>query len=147
MSEIENTQDKSVENKLTMRVLAPLDTFTIMRILSLMKVKDVILTLFKRQRELTVLQQNNDGTLDQDAIDEVGMSVVAELLEVVMSNLYLAQTDINRLLASLCGVPVARIETLGFVEYNDLIFSFLEKRELKDFFTSLLSSKAFLNLR
>jgi len=147
MPEIENTQDKPVENKLTMRALAPLDTFTIMRILSLMKVKDVILTLFKRRRDLAILQQADMGELDPLAIEEVGASVAAEMVEVVMANLYLAQTDINRLLANLCGVQVKEIESLGFVEYNELIIDFISKRELKDFFTSLLSSKAFLNLR
>lgn len=144
------------DTQLTMRQLQPMDTFSMMRILAQMRVKDVLVTLFKRWQEINQMQLKRRAAGEADAkavadaeadVQAVGMGVVAELIEVLMGNLYLAQDDINRLLAQLCGVPVAQIESLDFNAYNLLLGEFLAKRELKDFFTSILSSKAFQNLR
>lgn len=152
----------------TMRSLSGQDLFPMIKILSRVKAKDMILNLFKKReesrKELEKKQkefleiankeamEKGEGesevkTIDEDREKEIGMELFADVIETIMCNLNLAKEDINNLLANLCSVKVEEIQSLDMLQYTNLLMEFLGKEELKDFFNCIFSSNVFKSLK
>lgn len=125
-----------------MRKLSGQDLFPMLKILSRVKVKDMVLKFIKEREELS----KSEKELTEEAAAEIGMNVFADIIDTAMCNLDMAREDINNLLASLCNVQVAEIKSLGMLEYTKLVMEFFSKEELSDFFKCISSSNAFRNL-
>lgn len=147
----------------TMRKLSGQDLFPMLKILSRVKAKDMVLSFIKKREEIskklqveqqTVKPLGEESTvinvsqgLSEDETKEVGMEVFADIVETIMCNLDLAKDDINNLLANLCNVNIEQIQTLDMGPYTELLMEFFGKEELKDFFKCISSSSVFRNLK
>jgi len=110
-----------------MRNLSGQDLFPVITLLSKLGAKEIIVEFFKKK-----------GTITTDQTpEEVGADFVGTMLETTFGNIERGKTDVNRLLASLCGVSVAEIEALDIMEYTELLFNFYEKPELRNFIDSI----------
>lgn len=137
---MENTQ---VVKQLKMRVLNGVDLFPMLKILSKVKVKAMVLDFIKKREELT----KHSKELSEEDTKNIGMEVFADIIDTTMCNLDLAKDDINKLLAGLCDVSISQIENLSMMEYTNLLMDFFAKEELKDFFKCISSSNVFQNLK
>lgn len=127
--------------RLKMRKLTGQDLFPMLKILSKVKVKDMVLDFLKKRDKLSKSKE-----LTEEETKEIGMEVFADIIDTAMCNLDLAKDEINRLLAILCNVTIDEIQGLGMIEYTTLVMEFFSKEELSDFFKCISSSNAFKNL-
>ena len=127
--------------KIEMRKLNGQDLFPMLKILSKVKVKDMVLDFLKKRDKLSKGKE-----VTEEETKEIGMEVFADIIDTAMCNLDLAKEDINKLLATLCNVRIDEIQNLGMIEYTKLVMEFFSKEELSDFFKCISSSNAFKNL-
>lgn len=115
---------------LEMRKLKGQDTFTILRLLSKLGVKDLVSEIFA-----------NSSTAEE-AMEDVrkkGSNLIAVLIEALTEKLPTIQDELNAFLADLTETDVATIMDLDFEDYIGLIITFFKKEELVNF-TKQLSS-------
>lgn len=115
---------------LEMRKLKGQDTFTILRLLSKLGVKDLVSEIFA-----------NSSTAEE-AMEDVrkkGSNLIAVLIEALTEKLPTIQDELNAFLADLTETDVATIMDLDFEDYIGLIIAFFKKEELVNF-TKQLSS-------
>ena len=123
-----------MEKKLEMRKLSGQDTFLMLKIMSKTGAKKGIKEFLSKQGSF------GKGDKTEEDNKKIGIDVMLDVADTIMSNLENAQEDINKLLANLCGIKVKEIEQLDFMEYNTLIMDFFKKEELKSFFKLIFSS-------
>ena len=123
-----------MENKLEMRKLSGQDTFLMLKIMSKTGAKNGIKEFLNKQGSF------GKGDKTEADYQAIGIEVMLDVADTIMSNLDNAKDDINKLLANVCNVKVKDIEALDFLEYNTLILNFFKKEELKDFFKLIFSS-------
>lgn len=123
-----------MEKKLEMRKLSGQDTFLMLKIMSKTGAKKGIKEFLSKQGSF------GKGDKTEEDYQKIGIDVMLDVVDTIMSNLENAQEDINKLLANLCGLKVKEIEQLDFMEYNTLIMDFFKKEELKSFFKLIFSS-------
>lgn len=115
---------------LEMRKLKGQDTFTILRLLSKLGVKDLVSEVFA------------NSSTPEEAMEDVrerGSNLIAVLIEALTEKLPEVQDELNAFLADLTETDVATIMDLDFEEYIGLIIAFFKKEELVNF-TKQLSS-------
>lgn len=123
-----------MEKKLEMRKLSGQDTFLMLKVMSKTGAKKGIKEFLSKQGSF------GKGDKTEEDYQKIGIDVMLDVADTIMSNLENAQEDINKLLANLCGMKVKEIEQLDFMEYNTLIMDFFKKEELKSFFKLIFSS-------
>ena len=121
--------------RLTMRTLSGQDLFPVITMISKVGVKDMVKNYFKGQAE--TIKKAKAGETGDDAFEMAGMNFMAEIIETVMMNIERVRPDINRILASLCEVNVAKIESLDMDDYMALFIDFFTKPELERFLKSI----------
>jgi|GEM_PF-479133 len=130
------------EEKLVMRKLTGQDLFPMLKILSKVKVKDMVMEFIKKREEFI---KNAKEYTEKEQM-QIGMELFGEIINTTLANLELAKDDINKLLANLCSIELGEVEKLNMVEYTELILGFFEKEELADFFKCISSSKKLKSL-
>ena len=123
-----------MEKKLEIRKLSGQDTFLMLKIMSKTGAKKGIKEFLSKPGSF------GKGDKTEEDYQKIGIDVMLDVADTIMSNLENAQEDINKLLANLCGMKVKEIEQLDFMEYNTLIMDFFKKEELKSFFKLIFSS-------
>ena len=132
---------------LEMRELRGDDLFVLLPIIGKLDIKDGFVKLFNEEDQPVINMQDHKKKKStkaeqekiEKAIEQRGMTIVADLLQTVMLNIGNVKNDINTLLADLCSVSVSEITALNLKDYTGLIVVFFKKRELMDFFTSIAS--------
>lgn len=117
------------KNKLELRVLKGQDTFTILRLLSKLGVKDVVSEIFGGNKEAKKDMSDEDR----------GNNIIAVLAEALTDKLPTVQDELNAFLADLTETDVATIMDLDFEEYITLIMDFFKKEELVNFIQQVSS--------
>lgn len=115
---------------LEMRKLKGQDTFTILRLLSKLGVKELVSEVFA-----------NSSTAEE-AMEDVrkkGSNLIAVLIEALTEKLPEVQDELNAFLADLTETDVPTIMDLDFEDYIGLVIAFFKKEELVNF-TKQLSS-------
>ena len=102
-----------------LRQLKGKDIYQITKIINKLNIKEILESLF------------NSG---DKGIQDLGMSIVANALTVILENLNVVEDDINQLLADLTSTSVEEIEDLSFLDYTQLIEDFVMHEDFKDFF-------------
>ncbi|SQG92622.1 hypothetical protein [Streptococcus dysgalactiae] len=139
-----------MSEKFEMRELTGGDIFTMIGIIGKLDIKDQVTELVDRQfsesSKSPLLQGFNKKKLtkaekeaEETAIEKRGMKVAVDLGFTLIQHIGDAKADINNFLADLTGSTKKQIESLNMVDYTSLIFQFVKKEELKDFFQSISS--------
>lgn len=118
---------------LQMRKLKGTDIFKVLRLLSKLGVKDLVLDMFGN----TDLAKVKDATDVKLLADGKGANLMAVIFETLTEKLPLIEDDLNQFLGDLTGNDAKEIADLEFGEYMQLIMDFFKKEELKDFFQQL----------
>lgn len=116
-----------------MRKLKGTDIFTVLRLLSKLGVKDLVLDTFGK----TDLSKVKDATDVKLLAEGKGANLIAVVVETLTDKLPLIEDDLNQFLGDLTGNDAKEIADLEFGEYMQLIMDFFKKEELKDFFQQL----------
>lgn len=116
-----------------MRKLKGTDIFKVLRLLSKLGVKDLVLDMFGN----TDLAKVKDATDVKLLADGKGANLMAVIFETLTEKLPLIEDDLNQFLGDLTGNDAKEIADLEFGEYMQLIMDFFKKEELKDFFQQL----------
>lgn len=116
-----------------MRKLKGTDIFKVLRLLSKLGVKDLVLDMFGN----TDLAKVKDATDVKLLADGKGANLMAVIFETLTDKLPLIEDDLNQFLGDLTGNDAKEIADLEFGEYMQLIMDFFKKEELKDFFQQL----------
>lgn len=119
---------------LTLRKLKGQDAFTILRLLSKLGVKDLVLEIYG---DKNVEVSTSDDV--KDLVNSRGANLIGVLIEALTEKLPDMQDDLNAFLADLTETDVATIMDLDFEDYMDLILAFFKKEELKSFFQRVSS--------
>lgn len=129
-----------------MRKLSGQDLFPVLTLFSKLGIKDMLKAFFKKQANATAKTstkskepKKSELKKEEDDLADLGMDFVAELMEVALGNIERGKDDINRLLASLCGVSVKEIQELDIEPYGELVMTFFKKPELGNFIKSTSS--------
>lgn len=133
---------------LELRELNGTDLFPMLKIVGKLDIKDEVASLFNGSSDAVnipyLLDDEGNIKVDENGtklIDEnlLGTRATLGALQAVMTNLEVAKSDINTLLARLAQTDPQTIESLGFAEYTELLTSFFKKPELTSFFKSIAS--------
>ncbi|MFA6719480.1 MAG: hypothetical protein WCS15_10405 [Prevotella sp.] len=127
--------------KLEMRELRGDDLFTVLGILGKLDVKDEIVNMFNGGDGKVTKLEDHKKKQDEVAnmVEQRGMAIMAGIMQKALLNIGKVKTDVNGLLADLCGVKVKDIQDLSLVEYTALLIKLFKKPELKGFFGSISS--------
>lgn len=65
----------------------------------------------------------------------VGMGIMFEVSNIVLTNLHKCETDVFRFLGSVANVDADEIKNLPLADFAELIVELIQKPEFKDFFS------------
>jgi hypothetical protein len=91
--------------------------------------KDAISALISKKAS----EKAKEDKEDNDFIS-IGVSIAAELAEVVLTNMNKCENEIYLLLSNVSNLSVKEVETLDAVIFLEMIIEFVQKEEFKDFF-------------
>lgn len=75
-----------------------------------------------------------EGTKDgEDATTVVGMSIILDMANLVISNIHRCEAEIYELLSRVSDLSVEQIIDLDFVTFTEMVIDFIKKKEFKDF--------------
>lgn len=128
-----------MNNELNVRPLSGGDTMLLLAIFGKANVADSLKVLVNKQQGY---EQNKD--LTQDELDllmqKQGAEFMADVLNLVFSNMHNAETEVNTLMARLTGLTVQEVKELDFATYNNIILKIFKDKQLTDFIKQLFLS-------
>lgn len=116
------------------RELKSSDMFPMFKILSKMGFKDLKGKMTPDTVKGLMETFTDQGGQEEDMSSYVGMSVVMDVAEVIISNLPSCEQDIFDFLGSVTGMKAKEIADLPMVTFAEMIVMFIQKEEFKDFF-------------
>ena len=133
-----------MENNFELRELKSKDIFPMVKILRKIGFKELkdklnvdniknIMQVFIEQ-EIPEGQEEEQTNKGEDMASYVGFNIVAEILDVILSNLEYCEQDIYKFLAGLTDMKEKDIAELPMVTFAELIVAVIQKEEFKDFF-------------
>lgn len=114
--------------KFELRTLNASDIFPMSTILS-----KIGLNEFKHCFEPSEIKKLMGGAKGNEAV--VGMGIMFEVANIILTNLHKCETDVYRFLASVANVDVDEIKNLPLADFAELIIDLVQKPEFKDFFS------------
>lgn len=87
-------------------------------------------------REVFINQTGAEGQQvnQADMQSYIGFNIIAEVLDVILSNLEYCEQDIYKFLASVTDKKEKDIAELPMVTFTEMIVALIQKEEFKDFF-------------
>lgn len=71
--------------------------------------------------------------LADNATTMVGISVMLEIANVIVSNLPKCESEIYQLLADVSNLTVKQVKDMEFVPFTEMVLDFVQKEEFRDF--------------
>lgn len=124
-AETEKQEGDITMKKYNFRTLNATDTFLMFKILSKINIKEVAQGI-----NADGVKELIDGKKDASA---VGVAVMMEMVNVILSNLPKCENEIYQLLANTSNMDVKTIQELDFITFTEMVIDFVKKEEFKDF--------------
>lgn len=128
-----------MNNELNVRPLSGGDTMLLLAIFGKANVADSLKVLVNKQQGY-----EQDKDLTQDELDllmqKQGAEFMADVLNLVFSNIHKAETEVNTLMARLTDLTVQEVKELDFATYNNIILKIFKDKQLTDFIKQLFLS-------
>lgn len=121
--------DITMDKVYTFRKLNSTDTFLMFKIIGKIGVNDFTKSFDKDT--VQDLIKNTKGAENANTI--VGISVMLEMANVVISNLPKCEAEIYQMLANTSNLSVKQVKELDFVTFTEMVVDFIKKEEFKDF--------------
>lgn len=143
--------------QLTMRELKGDDLFTILNIVDQLEIEDEFKSLFETNineeanKKIVELKDHSKKKATKKEIEDLEVKQLqqqkenalrsaefgAKIISKFIRNANKLRDEINPFLADLTDTDVKTIKQLSLLEYTGLIKAFIQKEELKDFFSSI----------
>jgi hypothetical protein len=121
--------DITMDKVYTFRKLNSTDTFLMFKIIGKIGVND-----FAKSFDKDTVQDLIKNTKSaENANTIVGISVMLEMANVVISNLPKCEAEIYQMLANTSNLSVKQVKELDFVTFTEMVVDFIKKEEFKDF--------------
>ena len=123
------------ETTFELRKLKSDDLFLLTKLLKKLGLKEIKEQLdpIKLGKLATLMQSENKNVNKENLIQQIGISVMMDIGQVVICNLDQCKSEINNILSSVSGMTEEEIEDLDFVPYCEMIVAFCKKEEFPDF--------------
>lgn len=115
------------------------DLFKIMTLLSKLGIKQMVVTLIK-QRELNI-------TDSKKSIEETGIEIIGDIIDLVMVNASKAEKELNALICELYSISVEDIKKMDLIEYTQMIFGIFMADDFQRFLGVIFSSNKIMNTK
>jgi hypothetical protein len=123
--------DITMEKVYTFRKLNGKDTFLMFKIIGKIGINEFTECLGKDSVK-QMIQKFTAGN-DNAGITMVGVSVILEMANVIISNLPKCEAEIYQMLSSTSNLTVEQVKDLDFVTFAEMVIDFIKKEEFKDF--------------
>ena len=121
------------------RKLNATDTFLMFKVLSKMNINEIAKGINADSvKEMIGNPSNVDATT-------VGIAVMMEIVNVLLSNLPKCENEIYQLLASTSNLKVHDIQKMDFATFTGMVIDFVKKEEFKDFVSVVSKSFKLVN--
>ena len=121
------------ENKIyTFRKFTSQDVFPMFKILGKIGINEF--TKCFEKDEVKELMASFTGENKENVSSIVGMSVMLEAVNVILSNLPKCEADIYNLLANTSNLSAKEIKELDMAVFVEMVVDFIKKDDFKDFF-------------
>lgn len=128
--------DITMNKVYTFRKLNSTDLFLMFKIIGKIGIKDFLKSLDNGDmKDLMNSAKNKDNNSTM-----VGISIVLEVADVIISNLPKCETEIFQILSNTSNLTVEQVKELDFVTFVEMVVEFIKKEEFKDFFKVVLKS-------
>ena len=122
--------------KYDLRDLKSKDIFLMINIISCIGVKE-FRDCFKSDEVKETITAMKKGKQDID-VETVGVGVMLDIADVIISNITNAEQYIYQFLAGLSGISKKELEDLDMITFIEMIMDVFSKKEFKDFFKVVL---------
>ena len=116
----------------TFRRLNSTDSFLMFRISGKIGVNEFTACFEKDTVKQMIATVTGDGSKD-NATAMVGISVMLEVANVIISNIPKCEADIYQMLSQTSNLSVKQVKELDFVTFTEMVIDFVKKDEFKDF--------------
>ena len=127
-------QEGGITTTYTFRKQNSTDLFLMFKIIGKIGIKDFSKSF--EQESVQNLIKNSKGA--DNATTLVGISVILEMANVIISNLPKCETEIYEMLSNVSNLTVDEVKELDFVTFTEMVVEFIKKEEFKDFFKVVL---------
>ena len=115
----------------TFRKLDGTDMFLMFKILGKIGVNEFAKCFDAEKVKGLVASANAQGK--QDATTIVGISVMLDLVDIIVSNLPKCEAEIYQMLSNTSNLTVEEVKKLDFATFTEMVIDFVKKEEFKDF--------------
>lgn len=121
------------ETTFEFRKLKADDVFPMFQILSKIGLKDIKASLDPATVSNIVKSVSGDEKEKQDAAYSVGLTIVLDIANIIITNVPNCKKEIYTLLANVSGMKASEIADMDFVDFTKMVITFVQKEEFKDF--------------
>ena len=130
--EVLNELDETTSNKpYKFRTLSAVDVFPMFKIISSIGINEFT-DCFEKDAVKNMLASITDESVDE-AASIVGISVILEIANVVMTNIGKCEAEIYQILSQTSNLSVAQVKKLDMGTFFEMVIDFIKKDEFKDF--------------
>ena len=122
-------QDCGITKPYRFRKLNSTDVFLMFKILGKIGINEFTSDSFK-----DLIGASKKG---EDASTAIGISIILEVANLVMSNIHKCEADIYQILANTSNLSVKQIKELDMVTFAEMVIDFIKKDEFLDFFKAV----------
>lgn len=122
------------EKTYTFRRLGATDIFPMCSIISKVGISEFSACFEKESVRKAMMSAKDSDASDDENATIVGLSIILEIANVIISGLPKCENEIYTLLSNVTEMSVEEIQEMGMAEFFEMIMSFITKEEFKDFF-------------
>lgn len=112
--------DITMEKMYTFRKLNSTDTFLMFKIIGKIGIRDLVKSF-------------DEDTLKGANAEMLGISVILEMADAIISNLPECENEVYQLLSNTSNLSVNQVKELDFATFAEMVIDFIKKEEFKDF--------------
>ena len=113
----------------TFRKLNSTDTFLMFKIIGKIGINDFAKS-FEKDNIMELIKTTKDA---KNATTVVGISVILEMANIIISNLPKCETEIYQMLSNTSNLTIEQVKGLDFATFTEMVIDFIKKEEFKDF--------------
>lgn len=131
--EIEEILTETMSTKpYTFRTLSAVDVFPMFKIISSIGINEFT-DCFEKDAVKNMLASITDESNVDEAASIVGISVILEIANVVLTNIGKCEAEIYQILSQTSNLSVAQVKKLDMGTFFEMVIDFIKKDEFRDF--------------
>ena len=124
--------DITMDKVYTFRKLNSTDTFLMFKIIGKIGINEFT-ACFDKDVVKKMITSATGGGINENAATMVGISVILEVANVIISNLPKCEHEIYQMLSNTSNLTYEQVRELDFATFAEMVIDFIKKEEFKDF--------------